>query len=196
MDDIRAISKCENVPLSELHHRYIPKVTPLNLYPGKDPMLFSESHHVSLLRLILEHGFNWPMIAEHPYYLERKHRHDIGVTRWNHKKIVNHIKRRWDIFVSLKKNGFSKKLAGDKPIIVLRKPLWETRYAWDSGFLKGPEIWNGAGRCAAAIVLGWKTIPAYWAEDIQAGNGNGSRFLKGVSCNALEVMEADKKKYA
>ena len=105
---LRAISGRVDIPLADLHHRYIPRVTPLHLYPGKDPMLFTESHHVSQLRLIIEHGFNWDKIALHPYFLERQHRFIIGVTRWNVYKLIKHINKRWKTFQSLKKYGYDK----------------------------------------------------------------------------------------
>ena len=71
----------------------------------------------------------------------------------------------------LKKNGWNKKLAKVKPVIVLRKPIMETRFNWESGFLSGPEVYDGFGRCSAAFVLGWKTIPVVWAEDAKPGTG-------------------------
>jgi len=191
--EVKIVSGPENIKLADLHHRYIPKVTPLNLYPNKDPMLFTESHHVSLLRLILEKGLDWALIATHPYFLERQHRFNIGMSKWNNKKIMKHIKHRWDTYKSLKKHGYNKKLGDERPIAILRKPLFETRFAWESGFLHGPEIYNGAGRCAAAIVLGWEVIRGYWVEDVRPGTCDGGNYVgKATPFDVKAIMEIDR----
>lgn len=165
------------IELAKLHHRYIPKITPLDLYPGADPMLFSKSHHVSLLRTIIKHGLDWGRLKKHPYYVERQHRYNIGITNWTNSRIQEHIAHRWDTYRSLKNKGYDKKLGDAKPIVVLERPLWETRFGWESGFLSGPEIYDGAGRCAAAIVLGWDKIRVAMATDAKPGTCEAGKYL-------------------
>ena len=169
MAEIKIISGSEEIRLDLLHHRYIPKITPLWLFPGPDPMHISKSPHVKLLRAIEKYGMNWGKLKNTKYVQERRHRYNIGMTRWTDGHVKEHIKVRWKIYQSLKKNGWNKKLAKAKPVILLKKPIIETRYNWESGFLSGPEVMDGMGRCSAAYVLGWKTIPVVWAEDAKPG---------------------------
>jgi hypothetical protein len=178
--EIRITSKLVNIPLDSLHLRYLPKITPLELYPGSDPMRFSKSHHVSILHAIQKHGLDFARLKTHPYVQERRHRYNIGMTSWTDSHVKKHLAHRWETFRSLKKRGYDAKLAKIAPVIVLDRPLWETRFAWDSGFLKGPEIYDGAGRCAAAIMLGWKTIPGYMAEDAKPGSRNPMKYFKKI----------------
>lgn len=144
------------------------------MYPGEDPMLLGKTHHVSLLRLLIKYGFpktksEWKRVIAHPYFQERRHRYNIHMYRWTDSHVKEHIKHRWETFLSLKKKGFKAKKSGDRPVVLLKNPLFETRYNWDSGFLKAPECWDGMGRCSSAFVLGWKKIPVVFAEDAKPG---------------------------
>jgi len=176
-EQIKIISGPVQVRLDTLHHQYKPKLTPLELYPGPDPMHVMKSHHVGLLKTIIAHGLDKKRLMKTPYWQERRHRYNIGMTAWTDSKVWEHIQHRWDTYKSLKKYGYDKKLGRRKPVIVLAKPIWETRFNWQSGFLNGPEDWDGMGRIAAAIMLGWETIEAVWAEDAMPGSCNGDKFL-------------------
>jgi len=177
MGEINIIPGYVQVRLDTLHHQYKPKLTPLELYPGPDPMHVFKSHHVSLLRRIAKVGLNWDKLKAHPYVLERQHRFNIGMTAWNNKKIMEHITRRWETYRSLLKMGYDKTLGRQKPVVVLARPIWETRFNWESGFLNGNEVWDGMGRVSSAIVLGWETIECVMAEDAMPGSKNADKFL-------------------
>jgi len=170
MAEVRNIGKIVMARVADLHLRYVPKISPIWLYPGDDPYRIDKIHHVALLRHILKHGMDWGKLKKTAYVKERRHRYDIGIHAWTDTHVREHIKHRWETYLSLKKRGYSKKLAKVRPIVLLKKPIIETRYNWESGFLHGPEIYDGAGRCAAAFVLGWKEIPVQWAEDAHPGS--------------------------
>jgi len=169
MAEIRKIGKITKVPILSLHLQYVPKISPIWLYPGEDPYRIDKTHHVGLLKHIIKHGMDWKKLKKLPYVKERRHRYDIGIVRWTDSHVREHIKRRWAIYQSLKKKGWKKKLSKVKPVIVLEKPFIETRYNWESGFLKGLEIWDGMGRVSAAFVLGWEKIPVQFAVDAKLG---------------------------
>jgi len=180
--EIKIISKPRMVRLDKLHLQYLPICCPLWLYPGVDPMRVSRTHHVSLLKHIIKHGMDWKKLKRTKYVRERRHRYDIGMVKWLDSHVRWHIKNRWKIYRSLKERGWSKKKAKEKPIIVLRKPFIETRFNWESGFLKGYEVWDGFGRTSAAYVLGWKAIPVVFGEDMKPGAcefNRGYRKIKG-----------------
>lgn len=169
MDEIK-ITKPITVEVNKLHHRYLPKITPMYLLGYKrDPMHISRSPHVKLLRTLVKYGFNKKKLRQTRYFQERRHRFSLGMPKWTDSWIYEHIKVRWRIFKSLEKNGYNKRKAKAKPIIVLDKPLIESRFNWESGFLAGPEIYDGMGRSSSAFVLGWKTLPAMLAVDAKPG---------------------------
>ena len=179
MDEIILLSKKQDlISVDSLHHRYLPKITPLHLFKGSDPMHISKSPHVKLLRHLIKHGFNWRRLRNTKYVIERRHRFGLGMTRWTDDWIKQHVRVRWNIFKSLEKNGYDKKKAKARPIIVLEKPLIETRFSWDSGFLNGPEVYDGFGRSSSAFVLGWEKIPAVIARDAKPGT---MEFSKGFN---------------
>jgi len=178
MEEVKIISDIVDIPLDKLHHRYVARVTPLELYEAVDPMHVFKSHHVSLLKTIIKHGLDKKRLMKTPYWKERQHRYNIGMTRWTNKKIWEHINDRWQTYRSLKKHGYDKKLGDRKPVLVLKKPFWETRFNWDSGFLNGYEVWDGMGRVSSAVVLGWKTIPGRFCEDMKPG---ACEFDKGLN---------------
>jgi hypothetical protein len=59
---------------------------------------------------------------------------------------------------------------------VLLSPFWKTRFGLELPWLTGMEIWNGAGRCAAAHVLGLRTIPVLICKDKKPGSGDKGKF--------------------
>ena len=155
MAEVKKVGKIVKVPIMRLHLQYLPKVSPIWLYPGKDPYRIDKTHHVTLLRHIIKYGLNWKKLKKLKYVAERRHRYDIGIRVWTDSKLREHIERRWKIYRSLKKRGWKSSMSKVKPVLVLKKPLFETRYNWESGFLKGPEVYDGFGRSSAAFVLGW-----------------------------------------
>ena len=177
--EIRVVTGLVDIELDKLYLRYLPKITPLELYPGSKPMRFKHSHHVDILKRIAKVGLDFKKLKDHPYIQERRHRYNIGMTAWTDSHVKAHLAHRWDTYQSLKRHGYKSKLAVE-PVIVLGKPLWETRFSWQSGFLFGPEIYDGAGRCAAAIMLGWETIPGYVAVDAKAGTCEMSKYMKKI----------------
>ena len=176
MAEVRKVGKIVKIPIIRAHLQYLPKISPIWLYPGEDPYRIDKTHHVTLLRHIIKHGLDWKKLKKLTYVKERRHRYDIGIRVWTDSKVREHIKRRWDTYQSLKRKGWSKKLSKVKPICVLKKPFIETRYNWESGFLKGYEVFDGFGRSSAAFVLGWKEIPVQFVEDAKPG---ACEFRKG-----------------
>jgi len=180
--DLEISSELVDIPVKRLHIRFIPVVTPMFFWAND--MSLGNSPHVELLDLIKEFGLNWNVLEETRYWAEREHRYKIGFKDWDKKKIKTHIKRRWGIYRSLKKSGYRHKLRGDKPVIVLKKPFWKTRFGLDYDWLKGPSIWDGGGICAAAYYLGYETIPGYYAKDKYPGSKK-----KGVFEHKLRFVE-------
>lgn len=163
--------KWKEVKLADLSVRYIPVVTPIKLW--NHDMSLANSPHVELLNTIKKYGWDWKVLKKTRYWKERCYRFNCGVKRWTDKYTKEHTKKRWAIYKSLKKKGFKKK---DSPITVLKQPFWTTRFGLEEEWLGGLEIFNGSGRCAAAVVLGWKTIPAMIAEDKYPSTGKKGKF--------------------
>jgi len=163
MDDVTPIvGKLEPIPLKDLNIRFIPMAKLGRWY---DDMSLANSPHVDLLRQYIEHGLNWDILENGRYAQERRaRRFEFKQEKWSEKWIKKHIKIRIKIYESLKKTGF---VSQGKPVMVLKEPFWKTRYDYPG--IEGYEIWNGAGRCAAAHVLGWKTIPGLWVQDTRPG---------------------------
>ena len=160
-----------NIEVNSLRHRYLPKITPMYILGYKpDPMHISRSPHVKLLRTLVKYGFNKRKLKQTKYFQERRHRYSLGMPKWVDSWIYKHIQIRWNIFKSLEKNGYDNRKAKAKPIIILEKPIIETRFNWDSGFLRGPEIYDGFGRSSSAYVLGWEKIPGSLAVDAKPGH--------------------------
>jgi len=164
----------KDIKLSLLHYQFIPIVTPIKLW--NYDMSLAHSPHVELMTILLEHGFCWPKIAGTRYVTERIRRHDLGLSQWTESKIKEHIKRRFAILRSLQRAGYRDKLHGKKPVAVLRHPFWKSRFGYDRDWFKGMEIWDGGGRCAAAMALGWETIPAMMYEDVKPGSRDKGKF--------------------
>lgn len=169
MDEIKIIKPVE-IEVNSLHHRYLPKITPMYILGYKpDPMHISRSPHVKLLRTLVKYGFNKRKLKQTKYFQERRHRYSLGMPKWTDSWIFKHIQIRWKIFKSLEKYGYNQKKCGNKPVIILEKPLIETRFDWDPGFLNGFEVYDGFGRSSSAYVLDWKKLPAMLAVDNRPG---------------------------
>ncbi|MCP4651215.1 MAG: hypothetical protein GY853_14200 [PVC group bacterium] len=180
--DLEITSGLVEIPIKRLNIRYIPVVTPIEMW--NYDMSLKNSPHVELLETIKRYKFDWDILKETRYWKERKHRYDIGFKDWDKRKIKNHIKRRWAIYNSLRISGFRPKLRGEKPIVVLKEPFWKTRFGVDNEWLKGFEIHDGGGACMAAKFLGWSTIPGYYAKDKCPGSKK-----KGVFEHKLRFVE-------
>jgi hypothetical protein len=170
--------------LAKLHVRYIPVVTPTELWHYD--MSLKNSPHVELMKIFVKQGLAWDEICNSRYYREREHRGRIGIDKWTEKKIRYHIKERYGIFKSIQRHGIKEKLLKKDPIRVLEKPFWGTRFNLKASWYNGQEVWNGAGRCAAAYVLGCETIPVLWCKDKYPSTGKRGKFesklrnVKGV----------------
>jgi hypothetical protein len=79
-----------------------------------------------------------------------------------------------------------KKFKFDKetPILVLKQPLWTTRFGLEEEWLGGYEIYNGAGRASTLYALEKETAKVMICKDKHPGTGNKGKFedkLKGIS---------------
>ncbi|MCP3681769.1 MAG: hypothetical protein GY861_03675 [bacterium] len=170
------------VKLSDLSVRYIPIVTPIELW--SHDMSLTNSPHVELMRLFAEHGLDMEKVKDTRYYEERKRRHDIGMKKWTRTKLKEHIKKRYAIYKSIKKRGFREKLG--LPIRVLKKPFWTTRFGVNEEWMGGYELWNGSGRASALMALGEKKVRVMMCKDKHPGTKKKGKFkdklrdVKGV----------------
>lgn len=171
--EVKVISKIESIPLEKMRVQYIPVLTPIDIW--NHDMRLKNSPHVELIQLIIKYGMDWNMIMKTRYVKERQHRYICGMKKWTEKHIKEHVIKRWKIYKSLLKYGYSRKLEG-KPVIVLEKPFWKSRFGLKEPWMKGYEIWNGAGRCAAAYCLGWTHYPGVWARDRYPKSGKKGKF--------------------
>ena len=180
--EINIVERNAPLRLSNLHIQYIPYVTPLDLWNGD--MGLANSPHVELLQYIKKHGFDWTGIWRLRYTKERIRRREIGWPKWTDTMIRKRIRIRWKIYKSLKERGYKQSKARESPIIVLRKPFWETRFNVHTDNIHGPEIFDGAGRCSAAFVLGWDAIIADIGVDSKPGTCDRGKF--GIKCAPME----------
>ena len=178
--EVKIISKMQPIALAKLRIRYIPVLTPIKIW--NYDMRLKNSPHVELIQLIMKYGLDWNMIMKTRYVKERQHRYVCGLDKWTDEKIIGHVIKRWKIYKSLAKYGYSKKKEG-KPVTVLKKPIWKSRFGLNEKWLKGAEIYNGAGRCAAAYCMGMDFFPAVWAKDRYPGTNRKGKWgekLKNV----------------
>jgi hypothetical protein len=186
--DIKTVEK-RKVELKHLHYQYIHNYTPIKLW--NFDMGLPTSPHVELLKLIRREGFNWKRIWQTRYVEERIGRREKGMKQWTDEHIKKHIRNRWATYKSLKKHGYKKKLHRTKkgrnyPIRVLLEPFWKTRFGVNESWLDGMEVWDGGGRCSAAYVLKWDSVPAEICEDTKPGTNNKGHFgdklkkIKGI----------------
>lgn len=176
--DYKIISGLEEIPLSELHIRYIPMAKLERWYRaenGYNMMALVNSPHVEIMKIFLKYGFKLSLLMKTRYWSERIHRPEVGIKEWTKKYLIKHLKNRYKTFISLQKHGFlqekcwDNKKKRDRSILVWKEPFWNTRFNLTNPKIKGLEIQNGAGRCAAAYVLGYKTIPGKHIEDRNPG---------------------------
>jgi len=166
--------------LSDLHIQYIPVVTPIKLW--KNDMSLKNSPHVELMRIFKHCGNDWSRIQHTRYVQERRRRGEIGLN-WDEKRLKIHLSRRHNVLKSIRSKGFKKDMRGEKPVRILEKPIWKTRFNLEEPWLKGYEIWDGGGVCSALYALRYKTVKAIIVEDRYPGTGNKGRYeekLKNV----------------
>ena len=177
MADIKPITgKTQIVKLADLHIRYIPVVTPIDIW--NNDMSLPNSPHVELFKIMLMYGFRWSELMHTRYVKERRRRFKIGMRRWTDEHVMEHLHVRYSILKSLQKHGYSSKKHGDKPVVVLKQPFWKTRFGLDKPFLGGMEIWDGGGRSTAMYALGKKEIPCVFYEDKAPGSNDRGKFGK------------------
>ena len=174
--EVKEVSgKLVNVRLADLHYQYIPVVTPAEIW--ENDMALPTSPHVEMLRMLVD---GQPATGTR-YWSERQRRRLLGMSQWTDDHIRHHIKVRRGILQSLKKHGFKPDLYKDRPVKILMEPFWKTRFGGTPEWVKGMEIWDGGGRCAAAFVLGWETIPAVMVRDRAPGSGDKGGFAAKLS---------------
>ena len=173
MSDIRTTGTKEKVQLEALHIRYIPVVTPMDIYEGDLSLI--NSPHVEMLEMYEKHGFDWRKLKKTRYVKERRRRFKIGMSKWTDGYILNvHLPKRFKLFESIRKKGYDRR----QPIEILEEPFWVSRFGLKNAWVDGPEIWTGAGRAAARWVLGKRTIWAEWYEDRRPGSMDKGKFDK------------------
>ncbi len=167
--DVKIISALSNIELAGLKYRYIPMAKIEPFWNGQQMMAIESSPHVEILKVLIKKRWDWDTILAMPYSIERKERRTLhGQKKWTDKYLINHLKTFFELYKSMDKDGYKLKLS-KRPVMILKEPFWKTRFNLNDDRIVGPEIWNGGHRCACAYVLGWKTIPGYWAEDICPG---------------------------
>lgn len=169
------------VKIANLRVRYIPVLTPIDIWAAGaknsfDMMSIVTSPHVELMTIFRDHGVDWDRITRSRYFDERRHRHRLGMLRWVDEYIRHHIKIRHDVFKSIKKHGYKLKKCREDPVVVLSTPFWKSRFGRSDIWLNGFEIWNGAGRCSAAYVLGITKISVCMAVDKYPGTAYKGKF--------------------
>ncbi len=180
-DEVIEVGKLKKFRLADLHIRYIPVITPPRLW-NRD-MSLPNSPHVELMKIFKNYGFDKERIKESRYFKDRQYRHKY-LDKWTDKRIWKHIKEgRYRIFNLMAKEGWNKKRSKGDPIKVLPEPFWCSRFnrTWD--WIKGEEIWNGAGRCSAAYVLGYDHLYCQPVVDKYANTEYKGKFekkLKGI----------------
>lgn len=170
-NDVKPIDgKVADIELAKLSIRYIPMAQLEQWWDGDPLMALETSPHVELMRMMLEHGFDWKRLKRTRYADERRFRAKIGMPQWESSSYMKaHFKRRYEILMSLKNKGYKPKLHKNRPVAILKEPFWVSRFKLDNPKVYGYEIWNGGGRSSAACALGWKTIPAIFYEDCYPG---------------------------
>ena len=172
MPDVAPITgEVVDVELAKLSIRYIPMAQLEQWWVGEPLMALPTSPHVEIMRIMLEHGFDWKRLKRTRYAEERRFRATLGMPQWKSSEYLKaHLRKRYDILTSLKKKGYQPALHESKPVAVLKEPFWVSRFNLDNPRVYGFEIWNGGGRSTAAYALGWKTIPAVFYRDMKPGS--------------------------
>ena len=179
MPDVRPIDgKVVDIPLEKLSIRYIPMAKLEQWWDGDPLMALPTSPHVEIMRLMLEHGFDWKRLKHSRYADERRYRAKVGMPQWERSSFMKaHLRKRYAILTSLRDTGYRPKLHKNRPVAILKEPFWVSRFKLNNPRVYGYEIWNGGGRSTAAYALGWKTIPGQFYEDTAPGT---------LSCPDLE----------
>ncbi len=173
--DIKPVDgKTVKVKLEDLNIRYIPMAKLERWWDGHEHgynmMSLPTSPHVEIMRIFLKHGFDWKRLKHSRYAEERRYRAKVGMTQWDSSKYMKaHFEKRYAILRSLRRSGYVKKKHGNRPIMILKEPFWNSRFKWNDPLIKGLEIWNGAGRSSAFYALGKKYIPVVYVEDVAPG---------------------------
>ena len=169
--EVKTYGDFVDIDLSSLHIQYIPAARLQQWWPSQGEMMrLDTSPHVDIIRTMLKHGEDWGMLSKHPYFKERQARRtDHGQASWTDKRIKMHLRGFLRLYKSMKKRGYDLSEGNRKPIIVLKKPLWETRMNEYTDGIVGPEIYDGAHRCTCAYVLGWTAIRGLYARDAAPG---------------------------
>jgi hypothetical protein len=180
-NEIEVVKPNVTMNIDLLHIRYIPKLTPINVWKAgaasaMELMSLITSPHVELMTIFRDYGKDWTRIMGGRYVEERRHRRACGMARWTEEYIKYHIHKRWDIFKSIRKHGLDYRKCRRDPIVVLKEAFWKTRFGAVDIWLQDHEIWNGAGRCSAAYVLGHARIKATLSQDKYPGTGNKGKF--------------------
>lgn len=176
--DYRIVSTTlEEIPLKDLHIQYIPMAEPEKFYDGSPNMMsLLNSPHYNLMVLFRDYGLDWKKIKSTSYWDERRYRFELGNKQWTKDHLKWHIKNRYKIFKSIKKNGYKPELhydsrkKKDKPVVIALEPIWCTRFNYVNNKLKPKEIQNGAGRCSAMLALEHKKVFGLLAIDAKPGS--------------------------
>jgi hypothetical protein len=178
MNEIRKVAGPLDVNPGELYYQYIPGLIDESVW--HNDMSVPNSPHVELVELMLlmvqGPGFDWDVLKKTRYYQDRTYRMDRGIG--SDEYIKTKMLARYRVLKSIREHGLDKKQSNKAPIIVLRKPFWQTRFNCQEPWLSGMEIWDGGGRCAIAHVLELKTVPVYVYEDAYPGTCRSDKFEK------------------
>ena len=171
MPDVAPIDgKVVDIELAKLSIRYIPMAELERWWDGEPLMALPTSPHVEIMRLMLEHGFDWKRLKKTRYADERRYRAKIGMPEWGRSSYMKaHFRKRYAVLISLQDFGYHPKMHKNRPVAILKEPFWNSRFKLDNPRVYGYEIHNGGGRTSAAYALGWKTIPAVFYEDCHPG---------------------------
>jgi len=176
MDEIVKVRGPVEVELKDLHYQFVPIITDTELW--LNDMSLPNSPHVELMRVLLSmieaKTFIWDEIKKTRYYKDRifKIEHGMGDKAYAKKKIL----ARYEVLKSIRKHGFKRRGNAKYPIVVLQEPFWKTRFGYEADWLRGPEIWDGGGRCAIAWVFGIRSVPAYIYQDAAPGIKGSAKF--------------------
>jgi hypothetical protein len=184
--DYRVVSDLVEVPLDKLHIRYIPMSRLERWYKpenGYRMMALVNSPHVEIMQLFQRYGLDYQRLLKTRYAKERLSRVELGMAEWTLKHLKVHFDTRYKFFRSVQKNGFvvskcwDKKKRRDRSVLVCKEPFWCSRFGPIDG-IGGWEIYNGAGRAASMLVLGYSTIPAKFIEDRKPGSKQWKNVTK------------------
>ena len=180
MSETKYISKkLQNVDLKKLNYQFIPVLTHDSIW--NFDMSLPNSPQVECAKLLLKYGRNWDKLKYCRFAEDRRHKYRCGMKKWTEKQIKEHILgSRYKILMSIKKNGFDKKLNSKQPVAILKEPFWKTRFNYTAEWLTGFEIYHGGRRCAAMYALGYESVPVLWVRDKYPGTYKGGKYEKKV----------------